>query len=73
MPENSDIIDTLDLLYKVYKIFGMESSALVKRLLNFLDHFVYENEGAVTPNAINKQMHQLGDKLLNLSLNDSPV
>lgn len=68
IPESFGMIGTLDLLYKIHKIFDIEPHTHCKRLIHFLDFFVYNNESEDDNGFIDEQMHNLGDKLLQLSL-----
>lgn len=68
IPESFGIVGTLDLLYKIHKIFDIEPHTHCKRLIHFLDFFVYRNESDIDDGFIDKAMHDLGDNLLRLSL-----
>lgn len=68
MPVTFDIVGTMDLVYKLHKIFAIEPHIHLKRWMDFLDYFVYGNDDAVDSGAINQVMHDLGDKLLQMSI-----
>lgn len=67
IPNETNIVGTVDLLYKLYKIFEFEPAAYVKLLIDFLDFFVYDNE-EISSARLTKEMHVLGDKLRNMSI-----
>lgn len=61
------IVKALDLWYKIHKLFKIEPSTAVKRLMDFLDYFIFEND-TVDTGLLDRQMHDLGDKLRALVL-----
>ncbi|XP_031639265.1 uncharacterized protein LOC116351316 [Contarinia nasturtii] len=67
VPKDEDIVGTIDLLYKLYKIFNIEPAGLTKAFIDFLDYFIYDNED-ISSAKITKEMHDLGDKLKSLSV-----
>lgn len=61
-----NVIGTIDIYYKIHKVFSIDPHSHTKNLIDFLDYFVYEihNEKA----DINRKLHEIGDKLLKMSI-----
>lgn len=68
IPETFGIIGTLDVFYKVHKIFEIGPHTHCKRLMDFLDYFVYRNEDDIDDGFVDNNMRELGEKLLHLSV-----
>lgn len=43
-PQSFELVDVLDLFYKVHKVFELPFNTQIKHMMYFLDCFVYQND-----------------------------
>lgn len=44
MPEDFSFLQIMDLFYKIHKVFNLQYNPHVKRMMNFIEYYVFEHK-----------------------------
>lgn len=60
MPSNFDFLSTFDMFFKCHKIFHIEYSPSIVKLMHFIDHYFFDDDSEA---AVTVTMKKIAEKL----------
>lgn len=64
VPEDYEVVDLIDLFFKVHRIFGLPYNAHIKQMMEFLGRHVYQDNS----HPFTQRLQDLADALMGVSI-----